>query len=132
MDTMSLVRQAIVGDSGIVDVIDDRCWCPRPDDGFDAEKNGPGVSFFTRGGFSHLEVKELEGPNVQVTAWAVTSEDARTLYSLLRGRLHQLDQLQLNGGFLMSCTEVGIGQDVVDPDTNWNTVVSFFQFWFRP
>lgn len=131
MDTMALVRQAIVADSSIVAMINDRCWCPRPDKGYDAEQ-GPAISFFCRGAYNNPEIKEIEVPNVQVQCWALTSEDARALYSTVRARLHQLDQLQLTGGFLMSCTEVGYGQDVVDPDTNWNTVVTFFQFWFRP
>jgi hypothetical protein len=87
------------------------------------------ISLYVRGGTNGTE-DPLVTPSFQVTTWHVSSKKARAVMSAVTNVLHCLDVQNVTTVDGVARVFTGIQQvypqDVIDSDTGWDTVVSFF------
>jgi hypothetical protein len=93
--------------------------------------SGPAISYFIRGGPEPSLYTPYVEPSVQITTWASTPKLARQVHGLAFSTIHGCD-MQLvatqdgNVKILWGKAET-FPQDIVDPETGWFTVTSFFE-----
>lgn len=106
-----------------------RLWSPRLAPGYKPEQ-GSAVTLFVRGGSNGL-YDPVVFPSFQVTTWAASTKQARTLMDAVTTVLHDIkDQqvLTVDGIVrVLSGEQEVFPQDVIDSDTGWFTCVSFFR-----
>jgi fructose-1,6-bisphosphatase len=71
---------------------------------------------------------------MQITVWdnVGQAQRARQVYSALYDAIDGKGNIAINGvGTIMSCYEVQPPQDLTDPETDWATVVSFYELFAR-
>lgn len=102
-------------------------WRPETFDGFNP-KDGPWIVISRRGGLAHSEA-DLFMPSVQIRVWAdaeqfpVASARSIEVFNLIHQQTSKdFDQ----DGYVISCLQEGADQDVVDPETGYATVLSFY------
>ena len=92
----------------------------------------PAISFSTVGGTTDLHLPVLN-PRVQIRCWHDTDpEVARQVYGAVHDALYGLRNQTLSGAeFLVETEEVVQGQDVVDPQSGYKSVLSFWRLSFH-
>lgn len=93
----------------------------------------PAVVLCAEGGTSHPEAP-ITIDRVKVQVWAGINQAvlARQVYEEIHNWLHSATSINLSpNGFIISSLEAVRGQDLTDPDSGWDTVVSFFQITAR-
>jgi len=86
------------------------------------------LELFTRGGKSEIR-KPLPQPSVQIKCFggSYKPHDAREVYRALYDRLQGQHGQETASGRILSAYEEGYGADIIDPDTNWFYVLSFWR-----
>jgi hypothetical protein len=142
IDTNVTIRKWLISDTALTSIVPaNRIAFPDLPEGAAPEKGEKWLTFRSRGGEAHPEAPIVRA-DIQVTAWAKTSLEARAIYRAVFDLLHL--QWQDGGqyfgsggidlgadGFVYSSREQIQGQDVLDPDTGWNLVVMFFEVQMR-
>lgn len=128
MDINKAFRAALLEDVAIAAAVGTRVYWPRLPGGVDGWKpdKGTAIVFAVRGGYNHEEIKQLVTPSYKLQVWSSTSAKARAVYQLVHNRMHTATNLVTAEGKFRSIQEESYGQDVIDPDTNWPTVVTFY------
>lgn len=92
----------------------------------------PAITFDTVGGETELHVPLIK-PRVQVRCWHDTDQEvARQVYRAVHDALYNLRNQTLAGSeFLVETEEVVHGQDLVDPQSGFRTVLSFWRLSFH-
>jgi len=101
-------------------------------EGFNPE-SGLGILIHVRGGFSEIEMPVIH-PSVQITTYAPQNKfaAARGLYLAIYDWIHGKFKVDFGSdGHVISCLEEVQGQDIVDPDEGWATVVAFYGMTLR-
>ena len=99
---------------------------PDTGDGFQPS-DGPWIVVNVRGGLSETEAPIIK-PSLQVRVWAdqdqfdIARSRYLEIYDLIQGQQIDLDV----DGRVIACSEDQQGQDVVDQDTGFATVIAFF------
>lgn len=92
---------------------------------------GPAISHFVRGGPEPSLYTPTVQPSYQVTTWAATPKLARQVHSLAYAALHGAGPQSIATVDGTASIKWGkaetFPQDIVDPETGWFTVTSFFQ-----
>jgi hypothetical protein len=96
--------------------------------GFDPV-DGPGMQIGTRGGSPHPEIIDLAQPSIQVRFWDAPGKDVRcrtayrTFFDFVHGKVGEVAGF----GIIKSCVVEVDGQDGIDPETKWVSVLTFVQ-----
>lgn len=96
--------------------------------------DGPTILVAARTGTSQTEISGIIQPRMQITVWdnVGQAQRARQVYSALYDAIDGKGNIAINGvGTIMSCYEVQPPQDLTDPETDWATVVSFYELFAR-
>lgn len=92
-----------------------------------------GGSGTTTGGIAHAEIPIFD-PRMQITVWAGLNEFqlARSVDGPIFDWIHGKTNIDLgNAGYVMTCLNQVLGQDIQDPKTALATVVSFYHLKLR-
>jgi hypothetical protein len=99
---------------------------------------GPAITIMASGGFSNPEIPTIIRPRMQIKIWGdvLAVEAVRAVYSAMYDSINGMGNIKIvNGatpvGTILSCCEVTPPQDLSDPDTDWATVVSFYELIAR-
>ena len=91
----------------------------------------PAVSFFTSGGNSDLYVTELRSPSKTIKCWGSTPVEARQVYRALYQVLQGIERVTVESNIILCAEQEVEGQDLIDPDTDWPFVLTFFKVMMR-
>ena len=119
--------------AALIALVDNRIYCGMLPQGYKPEKNGCAITFMNRGGAADPELPIIR-PSVQIECWApaLASQQARQVYGAVFDQLHQKNNIDLgDAGYFLSITEEVQGQDLVDPDTQWCSVLSYYRLILR-
>jgi hypothetical protein len=114
-------------------LVGNRIYCGMLPQGYKPEVDGRAITFLTRGGQADPELPIIR-PSVQIECWApaLDSQGARELYRAVFDQLHQKNNIDLGAaGYILSSFEEVQGQDLVDPDTEWASVLSYYRLTLR-
>jgi hypothetical protein len=104
-----------------------------PED-FKPEQLGPGIVVASRGGLSNPDLEVVTTRRVQITVWDEENRHVRAaqVMSAIFLWLRSLNNVTVAGvGTMLACYEVVPPQVVVDPDTDWTSVVAFYEITAR-
>lgn len=96
--------------------------------------DGGGIVLSVDGGQGHSEIAAIQKVRVVVRCWRGPDEydKARADYRAVYDWIHAKNNISFGAdGTILSSVEAVTGQDVVDPDTGWATVVAFYQITAR-
>lgn len=108
-----------------------RIYCPRlPEDFHNSE---PALVLFCRSGIAHRKVPVFT-PSYQIACYGGSpyAADAKAVYLALHDVLHEVSMESTASGMLMSAHEEIMGQELIDPDTDWPYILTFYQCNMRP
>jgi len=91
----------------------------------------PAVVFQARGGQANPEIPDLAAPSYQFTCWGGTQREARQVYRALYDGLQGLSNQAVGDNMIVSAVEEVQGQEMIDPDTEWHFVLTFFSLLVR-
>lgn len=129
-DPLAAVREILVNSSTAHAITGDRIFAgPRTPDGYDPATDGEAVHFFIRGGAVDKYLP-IVAPSMQFKFYGETADDAMQAYVACRSVLHGMAPATTTYGNIRSAFEESFGQTLVDPDTGWPFVLSFFEFKF--
>ncbi len=131
-DANSIVREFLVNQTALTDVVSTRIWSPRLPENAEL----PAIGFFTRGGSSHPYIPGLVMPSIQFDCWGDTPIAAReaygALYDVLQGIQMQAVTVDGSGYTILSAIEEIRGQDLQDVDIQkYFRVLAMFAFIIR-
>lgn len=94
---------------------------------------GPFIQIFRSGGKSYEEILPMIAARVQVRAWADIGKKqiVANVYGAIFDALHGAS-VTLPEGVIMSALEVTGPQEMIDPDTKWVAINSFYTVMARP
>jgi len=106
-------------------IVGQNVWSPQADDDF--ENKEPAVVFWIRGGDVRIRSSTVS-PSFQVECFGGSDDpiDAMAVYRALRGRLQGRTGEDTDHGELLSATEEGHGQELIDPVTAWRKVLTYY------
>ncbi|KKN50675.1 hypothetical protein LCGC14_0630240 [marine sediment metagenome] len=115
-------------DAPLVANVSTRVWTPR----LLQSATFPAINLFVANGRVLGEIPIIE-TTFQITCWHGTdAEKARETSRLLHDALHGKANQNIPGvGFMLTAFEDVLGQDIVDPDNGWFSVLSFYRVRFR-
>ena len=133
IDTNAVIKAYLDSDAGIHGVVADRIYCPR------LPENAilPAIGFFTRGGpRANPHIPPLLSPSKQFDCWdkndpIVARQVYRVLYDALQGIQNVKVTIGATDYYILSAEEEVPGQDLIDPDTGWFKVLTFFEIMVR-
>jgi len=133
IDVNAKVREFLLADATFkAKVGNTRVHWPGLPEGVNPMKDGESVALMTRGGPSDPCVPYLM-PSVQFKCYAPTSVRARTLYRAIYDALVGdmtdpiTQQRALNAYNILSAIEQMQGIDLIDPETKWPFVLTFWE-----
>lgn len=137
IDTDAIIKSFLATDTALAVLVGTRIYCPRLPEGATL----PAIGFFTRGGTSTPYIPEIPEPSVQFDCWAKDEEIAgvevkgsivaRQVYRALYDALQGIQNVAVGSNYILSAREEVQGQDLIDPDTGWNRVLTFFEIMVR-
>lgn len=95
---------------------------------------GPAITITANGGISNPEITTIIRPRIQIKIWGdvLAFEAVRAVYSAMYDVINGAGNITIPAvGVILSCCEVSLPQDLSDPDTDWATVVSFYELFAR-
>jgi hypothetical protein len=131
-DPIATVVEWLSSDSGVTALVDSRIYGGLLPQDVVVDQDGPAITVQIRGGNADAEVPLIR-PSVQIEVWAgpYQFQQAREVYRAIFDLMHGKNSISLTNGYILSSVEEVPGQDGVDPDTNWATVVSFWKLIMR-
>ena len=129
IDTDAAVRELLAESPTMRAVVSSRIYCPYLPKGFDPNE-AAGISYSCRGGMGEKYVP-LVRPSYQFKCWGRDLEEARAVYGYLREYLDGLQGVTLTRSELVIANEQVYGQDFVDPQTGWHSILAFYELVFR-
>jgi hypothetical protein len=85
-----------------------------------------------RGGTPHPEIPTILDPSFTIECWSMESPIASQIYGIVHDLIHGATSIDLgDAGFVILAQEEISGQDIIDPETHWATVVSYYHFKIR-
>ncbi|HWR36372.1 MAG TPA: hypothetical protein VN622_10935 [Clostridia bacterium] len=133
IDSNAALRAWLLSDPAIVALVGGRVYWPTLPQDHLPERDGLAITVSTRGGRSDAEMPIIN-PSVQIETWAPAGEHvrAREVYRAIYDLLHGACGIDLGAnGYVLSCLEEVQGQDSIDPETKWATVLSFYRLMMR-
>ena len=128
IDSNAAIVEFLKTDAPLTTKVGTNIYVGRLKDGFNL---GPAVVVSTRGGRAELYVPHIR-PSVQFKCYGSTQIEAREVYRLIFDALDGIDGVTLvSGRHIANALEEVHGQDLIDPDTNWPFVLSFFEVRLR-
>lgn len=136
VDTNVLIRNYLLTSTALtidlIALIGSRLYCPR----LPEKATLPAISYFTRGGVSDPNVRNIFSPSVQFDCWASNSIDAREVYRALYDALQGLGNaaVTVSGvtNYITKAREEVQGQDLVDTEIpNYFRVLTFYSITIR-
>jgi len=126
-DTNSIIREYLINQATLTDVIEERIYCPRLPENCEL----PALGFFTRGGSSTPYIPGIVTPSIQFDCWGDSPLAARqiyqALYDVLQGIQNQTVTVDGSDYKILSATEEVQGQDLQDIDIpTYFRVLTFF------
>lgn len=116
----------------LTNLVGGNIFSPYLPEGFSAMEGQKGVVVRTRGGSTHPEITELIEPSFAIEAWAMEAPTAKQIYGLIHDLLHGATSVNLGAkGFVVLAQEEVFGQDILDPETHWAMVVSYYKLMLR-
>ena len=139
MDAILATRTILLADvvsGGIVSLIGQNVYGGQLPEHYNPEVSstaepagdGPAITIIVKGGSTHSEIP-MQEVDVQLTIWAGVNQNlnARSIYERCFQVLHGLYMQSLGAaGQVLRVLATVPGQDVVDPDTGWATIVGAF------
>jgi|SRR4051812_20808461 hypothetical protein len=95
---------------------------------------GEAISIDLSGGVSNSEVSTVIRPRFAVKVWGdvLRFEQAHTVHSAMYDAINGVGNVKIpNVGTILMCNELTPPQDLTDPDTEWVTVLSFYELIAR-
>jgi hypothetical protein len=133
IDSNLAVKTWLSSSQAITGLVGDRIYCGMLPEGYDPEVDGDAITFFTRTGTAHPELP-LISPSVQIECWSQVhgQQRARAVYRAVFDLCHQKNHIDLGeAGYILSSTEEVQGQDLIDPDTKWAEVLTYYRLTMR-
>lgn len=129
IDTNVALRNYLLSQVSLRNHVGTRIYWPRLPETFVLVK---AISFFTNGGEANRYIPEVE-TTIQFHCYGTTSIEARLVYRALFDVLHSKENIWIGAGdaFLIHAFEQGQGTDLIDPDTDWPFVLTFFDVKFQ-
>lgn len=86
-----------------------------------------------REGGTPFENAPVKTARMKVRVWAGINQfvKANQVYAQVFEALHGITSVQLADGFIIHANETESGQDLTDPDTQWATVLSYYEVTAR-
>lgn len=123
-DAGSIIRTALLTQTALTAVIGTRLWAERSTPIADYKPDDGGAIAFRMRGGGVMYRAGLMFPSVQFKCWGVDEFTANSVYRTLFDVLHD----QAFGGIRSAYMEV-LGQTVLEQDTEWPFVLTFFTIW---
>ena len=117
--------------TGLYTLVATRVYCPRLPVGF--VNSAPALEVFRRGGNSKIEHAE-HAASFQIKCYggSTNAGDAESVYQALYDRLHDTEGQDTTSGNIMAAYEEQMGQSLIDPETGWPFVLTFWRVTMRP
>jgi len=142
-DTNSIIREFLVNETTLTDIVSERIYCPRLPEG--ESLTLPSISFFTRGGGAAYSayIPGIVEPSVQFDCWATNIAGGltgprearrvyRALYDVLQGIQREVVTVGGTDYIIWSAIEEVQGMDLVDSEIpNYFRVLTFFKFMIK-
>jgi len=131
-DTNSIIREYLVNQATLTDIVGTHIYCPR----LPENTTLPAVGFLTRGGTSTPYIPGIVSPSVQFDCWGtsplVARQVYRALYDILQGIQNESVTVDGSDYVILSAREEVQGQDLQDIDApNYYRVLTFFSIMIR-
>lgn len=112
-------------------LVGNRIYATRLPEGFNNTHSA--LVLFTRSGSCDLRAP-LYSPSFQIKCYggSPNMQASKTLYRSLHDVLHGAIHQNVTEGCLMSAHEEVLGQELIDPDTDWPYVLTFYNCNIRP
>lgn len=128
VDCNAVFREVLVASGTDLHTLNsDRVWGGRGPSPEVWKNTETGILFWRRGGINDARIP-LWRPSWQVECYGGSDDpsDADAVYRALVERLRDLELATTSEGVLLNCVEEESGQDLVDEETGWPLVLSFW------
>lgn len=133
IDHAVLVRLRLLDSGGpVFSLVGQNVQCGPLPEGANPEL-APWITVNAEGGDAHPEIP-ITTARLQVRVWCGQFQRtlARTVYAAVHEWLHGKNSIELSpDGFILISQEVVLGQDLIDPDAGYATVLSYYQITAR-
>ena len=132
IDTNTVIRNYLVDQTTLTDIIEEKIYCPRLSENVEL----PALGFFTRGGISTPYIPGIVTPSIQFDCWGSSPIIARTiyraLYDVLQGIQNQPVTVDVSDYMILGAEEEVQGQDLQDVDIpEYYRVLAMFRIMIR-
>lgn len=134
VDTTQIVTQFLLQVAGVQAEVSSRVYGVTVPENFEPGNLPAALPKFVLltavGGHADLNLPFVE-PTYQIKCFGPSPPEARGVYRAVFDALHAIDNVYFPSWLIVWAREEVQGQDLIDPETGWFFVLSFFNFRFR-
>lgn len=131
-DPVLTVTNWLKSSTDLAAIVGSNIFAPVMPEEFSCMQGNNCVVVRRRGGTPHPEITTVLDPSFTIECWSLESPTASQMYGIIHDLMHGATSVDLgDAGFVILAEEEVSGQDLIDPETHWATVVSYYHFKIR-